>query len=257
MTGGGFGRGLSWGCGLGAFERNAIRIGLVEQIDAFDVSAASLEEARRAAAEEGLAGIAYALGNFDDPVLEAGRYDIVFFHASLHHVSELERLFRRLALALKPRGWIYVDEYVGPSRTHWSPKALVLAQAVLDMVPDEGKLRAKLEPPIEVNDPSEAVRSDEIPRFLTDFFDILNFRPYGGQVTDLVMPCVSASWAASNEGSKWIQAMLDIEDWQLSALPCENHHLVAYGRLKGADALPVALLRREARRLSRRLARSG
>jgi SAM-dependent methyltransferase len=227
-----FERGLSWGCGLGAFERSAIRSGLVGEIDGFDLSPASLEEAREAAEKEGISGIRYRLGDFNDPHLEPRRYDIVFFHASLHHVSALERLFQRLAVALKPGGWIYIDEYVGPSRTSWSAEHLRLAQAALDMIPPGAKLRARLEPPIEVNDPSEAVRSDEISKFVGEFFDVTEWRPYGGQITDLVMPCVTLEWAASEEGFRLIQAMLDIEDWQLGALPSANHHAVAYGRLK-------------------------
>jgi SAM-dependent methyltransferase len=250
-----FGRGLSWGCGLGAFERAAIRAGIVSEIDAFDVSGASLEEAGRTAASEGLAGIRYGLGNFNDPRLQPSRYDIVFFHASLHHVAALERLFRRLAIALKPRGWIYIDEYVGPSRSHWSAADLKLPQAVLDMIPAEGKLRGKLEPPVEINDPSEAIRSDEIPRFLLQFFDILEWRPYGGQITDLLMPCLSSSWAASEEGSRFVRTMLDIEEWELAALPASNHHLVACGRLRGPAGLALPLLLQASRAMKRRLAR--
>ena len=227
-----FDRGLSWGCGLGAFERAAIRGGLVREIDGFDLSPASVEEAQAAAEKDGIAGIRYRVGDFNDPQLEERRYDIVFFHASLHHVSALERLFEQLAFALKPRGGIYLDEYIGPSRTNWTAEHLQLAQAALDMIPTSAKLRTKLEPPIEVNDPSEAVRSDEIPRFVGELFDILEWRPYGGQITDLVMPCVTLEWAASDEGCRMIQAMLDIEDWQLRALPSSNHHAVAYGRLK-------------------------
>ncbi|HKA36703.1 MAG TPA: class I SAM-dependent methyltransferase [Thermoanaerobaculia bacterium] len=256
ITGGGkFRRGLSWGCGLGAFERSAMRAGLVEEIDAFDVSSQSLEEARAAAAREGLGGIHYSTGNFDDPVLPRRHYDIVFFHAALHHSFALERLFRRLAFSLKPRGWIYIDEYIGPSRSHWSPDGLRLAQAVLDMVPEEAKLTSTVPLPIEPNDPSEGVRSDEIPRFFNEFFDVVEWKPYGGQITDLVMLCVSREWAASEQGSKSVQAMLDLEDWQLDAMPSSNHHVVACGRLKRRAQLARPLSRQALQAVRRRLRR--
>jgi SAM-dependent methyltransferase len=223
----------------------------VREIDAFDLSPASLEDARREAARDGIAGVDYRLGNFDDPRLESRRYDIVFFHASLHHVAALERLFRRLTFALKPGGAIYVDEYIGPSRFHWSEADLELGQAVLDMLPPEAKLRSRLEFPIEVNDPSEAVRSDEIPSFLREFFDVIEWRPYGGQVADLVMPCISSEWAASEAGSPFVQRMLDIEDRELSRDPSSSHHLVVYGTVKSAAGL-VWPLRRQAFRAARR-----
>jgi len=248
-----FDRGVSWGCGLGPFERAAIRAGIVREIDAFDLSPVSLENAKKEAAREGITGINYGLGNFDDPRLASRRYDIVFFHASLHHVGALERLFRRLTFALKPGGAIYVDEYIGPSRFHWTQADLELGQAVLDMLPPEAKLCSQIELPIEKDDPSEAFRSDEIPKFIREFFDVIEWRPYGGQVTDLVMPCVSSEWAASEEGSQFVQSMLDIEDWELSKDSSSSHHLVAYGTLKTVLGLAWPLGRQVIQAAKRRM----
>jgi SAM-dependent methyltransferase len=249
-----FGRGVSWGCGLGAFERAARRAGVVSEIDAFDVSEASLEDARREAARDGIDGIHYRFGNFDDPQLARRRYDVVFFHASLHHVSSLERLFRRLCFALKRGGAVYVDEYVGPSRADWTPPQLKLAQSILDMLPSEGKLKTEIDIPIEPNDPSEAIRSSEIPRFLREFFDILEWRPYGGQLVDLVLPCLAADWVSSAEGLPYLQAMLQIEDYELARDPASTHYVVAYGRLKSLPRLAGPLARQVRRALARRLA---
>src|SRR5262245_26830438 len=100
---------LSFGCGLGALERALVSGGVVERIDAYDISPVSLEDARQEAERAGVSGIDYRLGDFNDPQLERGGYDIAFFHQSLHHVSAMERLFRRLAFALKPGGLLYVD----------------------------------------------------------------------------------------------------------------------------------------------------
>jgi len=231
-----FERGVTWGCGSGAFERSAIRTDIVERIDAFDVSKKSLEDARREAKREDLAGcLHYRDGNFDDPIVPRYRYDVALFHAALHHVSELERLFRRLALGLKPRGALYLDEYIGPSRHTWRPRDLELAQAVLDLAPESAKTREKIELPIEPNDPSEGVRSAEIPFFVREYFDVVAWRPYGGQVADLVFPCLEPEWTASPEGGRFVKACLDIEDHELARDPASTHHVVAYGRLKRRD----------------------
>jgi SAM-dependent methyltransferase len=250
-----FRRGLSWGSGLGAFERAAIRQGLVRQIDAFDISPRSLEDSRRQAEAEGLNGIHYRPGDFNDPRLKARTYDVVFFHASLHHVSALERLFRRLSFALKPGGAIYLDEYVGPSRDEWRQSHLGLAQAMLDLVPRAAKLQDRIPLPIEEKDPSEAIRSSEIPRFVREFFRVVAWREYGGQVVDLVMPCVRLDWSLSPEGNRYVEAMLAIEDHELRTNPGSNHHLVAFGRLKPAWALAKPLGRQVARALRSRLGR--
>ena len=227
-----FGRGVSFGCGLGAFERAAIRAGVAREIDAFDISPRSLEEARDEARREGLAGINYRLGDFDDPDLTRGRYDIAFFHASLHHVSRLERLFHRLARALKPGGALYFDEYVGPSRDRWTARDLWVAQALLDLLPPEAQTCQELVPPIEPHDTSEAVRSGEIPTFFHRNFDTITWRPYGGQIVDLLFPCLKSEWLSTPAGHAAVQVLLGAEDRELSVDPARTHHVVAYGRLK-------------------------
>jgi hypothetical protein len=123
------------------------------------------------------------------------------------------------------------------------------------MVPTTAKIRTTLEFPIEVNDPSEGVRSQEIPDFFRDFFDIIEWRPYGGQVVDLVMPCLDAGWAKSPEGYKFVDAMLRVEEDQLAADPRSTHHLVAYGRLKPLHRLMRPLRQQAFGAAARRLER--
>ncbi|HEX7252167.1 MAG TPA: class I SAM-dependent methyltransferase [Thermoanaerobaculia bacterium] len=247
--------GISWGSGLGAFERAAIRCGAVREIDAFDISPSSLEDARRIARDEGIQGINYQVGNFDDPEIAPRKYDIVFFQQSLHHVAALERLFRRLALALRPRAVFYLDEFVGPSRTDWKTEHLTLAQALLKMAPADARVRDELTFPIEVNDPSEGVRSSEIEPFARDFCEILDWRPYGGQILDLVIPCLKWDWAMSPEGFEYVRALLDIEDRELDRDATTSHHAVAVGRLKPLYRLTRPLGRQAFAAAKRRIAR--
>jgi len=231
-----FSRGVSWGCGLGAFERWAIKLGLVREIDAFDISPVSLEDARRVAEEDGLSGIHYKLGSFDRPELSDRAYDVVFFHASLHHVSNLEGLFETLSRALVPGGAIYLDDYVGRSRHLWRKRHLRLAQDVLDTLPAEAKLHQRLDFPVERDDPSEAVRSGEIVSFLREYFDLVEFKPYGGQIVALVLPFVAPDWMSSEQGQKQLQNMLEIEERQIRQNPSSSGYLVAYGTLKPGRA---------------------
>jgi SAM-dependent methyltransferase len=227
-----FERGVSWGCGLGAFERAAIRTGIAGAVDAFDISPKSLADARREAEREGVEGIEYRLGDFDAPYLETGRYDIAFFHASLHHVKRLERLFGRLWLGLRPDGAVYVDEYVGPSRNEWTEGRLATAQELLDAAPADAKLDPRIALPIEPNDPSEAIRSGEIVSFLRQYLDLIEWRPYGGQLAALIFPNLARDWVESPEGLFWVARLLELEDEQLRRDPASTFYLVAYGRLR-------------------------
>jgi SAM-dependent methyltransferase len=248
--------GISWGCGLGPFERAAVRIGLAESIEAFDISEKSLEDARREAGREKVSGIDYRLGDFDDPVIVGGRYDVAFFHASLHHVSRLERLFRRLALGLREGGVVYVEEFVGPSRREWRRRMMWEAQEVLDEFPASAKIRSIIDLPIQQDDPSEGVRSGEIRDFLRRYLDVFAWRPYGGQLAGLVFPCLSREWAESPEAAPFIGRLLEREDAQIAENPESSHHLVAAGRFKPLPRLAVPMLLDAVRAIGRaRLAR--
>lgn len=245
-------RGVSWGCGLGPFERAARKLGVVDEIDAFDVSAASLKDAAEEARKEGVEGIHYTLGDFNRPDLDGDRYDIAFFHASLHHVAALERLFRRLSFALKRGAQIYVDEYVGPSRSEWTFQRLERAQAILDRLPADAKINEMIELPIEANDPSEAIRSSEIPRFLEEFCDVQVWRPYGGQILDLVLPNVRQEWSLSPAGIAAVDAMIEAEEQELRREPSSTHYLMAVGRIKSLPRLAAPLGRQVVQAIKRR-----
>jgi SAM-dependent methyltransferase len=156
----------------------------------------------------------------------------VFFHASLHHVRRLERLFRALRLALRPPAAVYVDEYVGPSRGEWRARRLAAAQQMLDQAPTEARITPRIALPIQQDDPSEAIRSGEIPGFLRQHFDLLEWRPYGGQIAALVFPCLDSEWIASPEGLEYVSKMMDLEEEQLRRDPSSTFYLVAYGRLR-------------------------
>ena len=247
-----FKRGVSWGCGLGPFERAARRLGVVDEIDAFDVSTASLKDAEEEARKAGVEGIHYQLGDFNRPDLDGDRYDVAFFHASLHHVAALERLFRRLSLALKRGGVIYVDEYVGPSRSEWTFHRLERAQSILDGLPRDAKINETIELPIEANDPSEAIRSSEIPKFFKAFCEIQVWRPYGGQILDLVLPNVRLEWSTSPAGIAAVETMLETEDEELQRDPSATHYLVAVGRIKSLPQLTGPLGRQVVQAIKRR-----
>lgn len=222
-------------------------------MDAFDLSPASVADARALAREEGIEGVRFQLGDFNDPAIERGRYDAVFFHQSLHHVSALERLFRRLAVALEPGAAIYIDEYVGPSRDSWKPGMLDAAQSVLDRLPSEARIRKTLAFPVCAEDPSEAIRSDEIPKFVREFFDIREWRPYGGQIVDLVFPAISRNWAHSPDGCRATLEMLKLEDEEISRSPDSSHYLYAFGRLKPKARLLPPIAKQIGRAVARRM----
>ena len=191
---------LSIGCGTGALERDLIRRGICDRVDAFDGSTVSLFKAKTEAVAEGFGdAIHYFAADFNEPVLPRGVYDAVFFHHSLHHVAKLEKLLRAVMLALKPGGLLYLDEYVGPSRTWWSDERFRHERAVFEkLVPPDLRVVPDLPLPIVYEDPSEGVRSGEIMEQLAVGFDVREFRGYGGNLLSLICPAVQ--WDRAPEG---------------------------------------------------------
>lgn len=187
-----FDRGLSIGCGNGALERDLIERGICRSVDALDGSIHSLQIALTTARQEGYGGRArYFASDFNQPVLPRSAYDLVLFQQSMHHVGKLEKLLREVLLALKPDGRIYIDEYVGPSRHEWSPAHMAAQRAAYQMLPRELRLFDEMPVPIQVEDPSEAIRSGEIMEQLAVGFDIVEERDYGGNLLSIAFPAIN------------------------------------------------------------------
>jgi SAM-dependent methyltransferase len=180
---------LSIGCGAGALERDLIRRNLCRSVDAFDASVTSLHMARLEARKEGFSNrIRYFAGDFNSYPLSHRQYDIVFFHQSAHHVLRLEWLFSQILDVLRPGGLLYLDEYIGPSRTDWNEHRIAPQREVFEAVPVALRSSEKLPLPIQPDDPTEALRSSEIEEKLRIGFDIAARRPYGGTLLSVILP---------------------------------------------------------------------
>jgi ubiquinone/menaquinone biosynthesis C-methylase UbiE len=186
-------RGISIGCGIGNVERSLRLLRVAETIDAFDLSPESIRQARETAASEGIDGIRFEVGDCDTLDIADATYDIAFFNHSLHHVSDPHALLARVARWLVPGGILYVDDYVGPSRDTWqnedaAARELREARRVFETLPAELKVKA-VDPPLDLRDPSEMIRSEAIRDAVAAHFEIVHERPYWG---NLLFPLLNA-----------------------------------------------------------------
>ena len=188
-----FHRALSIGCGAGALERDLVRRDLVAAVDAFDGSTNSLRVARNEAAAAGMTSrIRYYAADFNEPVLPRRTYDLVLIHQALHHVAKLEKLYRAIMRTLTSDGLLYLDEYIGPSRTDWTDESMRAVRAVYDGLPQHVRRESRLNEPIMMDDPSEAIRSSEIMDQLRIGFDVKAERGYGGNFLSVMYTSMSA-----------------------------------------------------------------
>jgi len=225
-----FERGLSIGCGTGALERDLIERGICRRIDAFDGAVASLAVAREEAKD---LPIRYFAADFNRPALPRNTYDAVFFHQSLHHVARLERLLREVMFALKPDGLLYLDEYVGPSRTWWTEARFARQrEQFARLVPEHARLSKELPLPIVYGDPSEAVQSGSIRSQLAVGFDVLAERGYGGNLLSLMCPAVWWEHADADQ----LQRLIDAEREELAA-GADPYYMLILARPKRSKLL--------------------
>lgn len=203
---------LMLGCGLGDLDRDLYRMGIAERYDACDISAGAIEEASKRAREAGLDGLHYSVIDLNDFSLPAATYDAIFAVSSAHHVFQLERMFATVRAALKPGGLMFLDEYVGPSRFNSTPAALALINRLLrdlppryraDLRPNGGGMVESYTPPAvehwEATDPSEAVRSAEIIPILKMYFDVVEYRPYGGAILHMLLTGITGNFEPADE----------------------------------------------------------
>ncbi|MEO6259684.1 MAG: class I SAM-dependent methyltransferase [Thermoanaerobaculia bacterium] len=182
---------LVLGCGEGWLERAIASWPFVARIDAVDIAAEAVGRAREAAAALGITKIHYDVVDLNHDSLSADSYDVIVAHSILHHVENLERAFDQIERALRHEGVLLVNEYVGPKRFQFSDEVLSIVNELLACFPESlrrsalsGNTYQRKERPSEAemiaNDPSEAVRSDELRIMLAERFTILDQRELGG-----------------------------------------------------------------------------
>jgi|SRR6202521_3920393 len=196
---------LSLGCGSAGTELYAARQGLFESMLALDLAERAIEEARRAAAAEGITKIEFGVVDFNRIAPPPATFDVVLMCMSLHHVAALEKVLRAIRRALKPGGYLLINEFVGPRQFQFPDVQLAVVRELLAALPERlrmdsvtGRVKSEyVRMPVEHWqrwDPSEAVRSDEIVSLLHRHFDVTLHLPYGGTVLNPLLEHIVHNW---------------------------------------------------------------
>jgi ubiquinone/menaquinone biosynthesis C-methylase UbiE len=100
-----FGDGLEIGSGTGYFSLNLLQLGTIERLTATDISPGMLRRLSATAGALGLEAETTATEAEELP-FEDESFDLVFGHAVLHHIPDLERAFEEFRRVLRPGGAI-------------------------------------------------------------------------------------------------------------------------------------------------------
>jgi ubiquinone/menaquinone biosynthesis C-methylase UbiE len=100
-----FGDALEIGAGTGYFCINLLQLGLVERVTATDISQGMLDALDASAKDLGLE-VETARADAEDLPADDGSVDLVFGHAVLHHLPDLESALAELRRVLRPGGMV-------------------------------------------------------------------------------------------------------------------------------------------------------
>jgi len=204
-------RGLSIGCGTGTLERDLRWLRICEEVDAFDVSPASIRIARERAAREGLDHVNFNAADCETMEYERDRYDVVFFNGSMHHISDPAALLDRVLPALHKDGLLFLDDYVGPSREEWPHQDLSHAEAAYQSLPAGWRTVEHVLPPFDSSDPSEMISSSTIMPAVRKRFEIEWERPYWGNLLFPVLCHVNGEVRAQPECDDVLMGLIQRE----------------------------------------------
>jgi len=105
LKGRSFGDGLEIGSGTGYFSLNLLQLGVIQRLTATDISPGMLTRLSNTAAGLGLE-IDTVATEAEHLPFEDESFDLVFGHAILHHIPDLERAFSEFRRVLRPGGVI-------------------------------------------------------------------------------------------------------------------------------------------------------
>jgi SAM-dependent methyltransferase len=204
---------LSLGCGNGHLERVLLEFHLpCKTMQGIDINPELVQYANQEASQRGYTNLSYAAGDLDRISLPAASFDLVIFFHSLHHVQNLEGLLQSVHDALTDQGILLVVDFVGPTRWQWTDSQIRFAQELLDVLPDElkvdlregssGRPKSLIERPsieeVVRQDPSESVRSGEIMQLLRGTFDVVEEKPMGGTLLNLLYDGIAGNFDEEN-----------------------------------------------------------
>ena len=235
-------RALSLGCGTGNLERDLCRKRIVQSIVGVDTAPDIVDYARAESGREGFGPeqIDFVVAEAREILRRQRDLDAVFFHGSLHHFDRMEELLSLVEAALRPRGFLIIDEYVGPSMREWGWVSLLLPNLFYRCLPRSVRRVGLIRAPRNPADPSEMICASEIRPAIESRFEVAAVRDYGGNLVSLLYanlrrPGSGPGSPTTEEFNHAIEFLLDGEDRMLrwpGPLRRPSFHTVMVGRTR-------------------------
>ena len=174
-------RSLSLGCGHGGIELETAKLlkpGY--QMLALDLNPEIFTQAR-ADVEANNLNIEFMAVDLNFFEIEEKSFDVIFAHASLHHLLNLEHVFKQIYHGLKDEGRLIILDIIGKTQVlFWKPNVDYAIDLVQKMPPKYSagiSLPPYSEPSVQIS--MEGVRQEEIEPVMSDYFTPVKEFKYG------------------------------------------------------------------------------
>lgn len=225
---------LALGTGVCSHEIRLAEMNPNCEIECYDFSDELLKKAKVISDEKGLQNISYFAENILQHDFKDKKYDVVFFHASLHHFDRIPEFFDEVVIKnLKPKGLLIINEFVGATRLQYSKMQLEYINKAISIIPKEyrkifktniyknkyygsGILR------MIIADPSECVDSASIIPAIHQKFEILEEKFYGNNILQSALKDIAHHFVELNKEKKEVlQKVFALEDELLEKHPSD------------------------------------
>ncbi len=185
---------LSLGSGKCHHELEFAKHPNTKEIVCLDISDELIKNARNTAHQNNLKNISFKVQDVYEYNYPENYFDIVFFHASLHHFKNIDNFLKNnVKYTLNKNGLLIINEYVGPNRLQYPKHQRKAINACLNLIPKKFKKRFKLNffknkfygsglIRMILADPSECIESENIIPSIHSHFNIVYEGPFGGNI---------------------------------------------------------------------------
>ncbi len=218
---------VSIGSGICSHELKLAELNPHWEIICVDFSNNLLDKAEQIAKEKQLKNIQFLSKNIHEFEFPDNYFDIVFFHASLHHFKLLDEFIKNKVVdKLNSDGHLIINEYVGVNRLQYNKEQRDAINNCLSLIPKthrqlykskmvknkyygSGLLR------MIIADPSECIESENIVPVINKYFDKVFEKSFGGNLLMPVLKDISHHFVDSDfekENQLILSRVFDFED---------------------------------------------
>lgn len=211
----GYNQAISVGCGNGFKELSLLRAGVVAHFTLYEIAASRIEQAKAMAAEYDLldrVDFKVELCDFN----KAGRYDLVYWNNSLHHMPDVLHAVQWSRRTLVPGGDVYINDCIAPSRLQYSDAYLAAASRFRSILPERlighyPRTAVNIDPvKLEAADPSECADSSSIVPSINKVFPTADMVNLGGLIYSCALNGIIANFTPDDE--PLMQAALQLDE---------------------------------------------